>query len=300
MRETLAEIVERPRVHAQKRADRKERLGVVDGELVFGGQPFREQALKDWQTARFDREARRDKSVEHEELSPPRLTLYALSRLQPDEWVAPEDLIPLWKLACPKTRPPDPRQVCEAGFACGCLEKAVTSGHALFRLASLEEGGRVASPEDYLTVADDDEIVVDLRRVPLDALELLARMSRMAVNGRRLTAAPALLKLSHVPEKALSNPTFLWLRERHSGFARAVATIAERRGKTIVHDRLLIARVKDLGLKAQIEKAFPERDQVAPLSKEFIAFPHGLLGPIEKLMKKAGHVIKTVRTDDEL
>ena len=154
------------------------------------------------------------------------------------------------------------------------------------------------APEDYLTVANDNEVAVDLRRVPFAALELLARTSRMAVKGRHLTASPALRKISHVPENALRDPVLLWLREHHPAFGRAVAAIEERRGKTIVHEHLLIACVKDLGLKVKIEKAFPNANQVVSLSNEFIAFPEGLLPRIEKLMKKTGHVIKTVSADD--
>jgi hypothetical protein len=67
-------------------------------------------------------------------------------------------------------------------------------------------------------------------------------------------------------------------------------TFDERRGKTILHEGVTIARVSDLSLKVAIEKALGSN--VVSLKNDFIAFPRGLLGDVERVVKKSGHVVK--------
>lgn len=77
-----------------------------------------------------------------------------------------------------------------------------------------------------------------------------------------------------------------------------MATIRKREGKTIVHDNLMIAAVKDLSLRVLLEKKFSNSKQVVTLSDEFISFPLNLLPEIEKIVNKSGHAVKYVDADE--
>jgi hypothetical protein len=54
----------------------------------------------------------------------------------------------------------------------------------------------------------------------------------------------------------------------------------------------MIARVKDLSLKVQIQKLFADPKSLVLLPNDFIAFPCDQLPAIQKLVEKSGHVIK--------
>jgi len=61
-----------------------------------------------------------------------------------------------------------------------------------------------------------------------------------------------------------------------------------------------VARITDLSLRVKLQQAF-DRAGGAPstqpifLTGEYLAFPRALLGDVERVVKKAGHVIKTVK-----
>ena len=62
-------------------------------------------------------------------------------------------------------------------------------------------------------------------------------------------------------------------------------------------------RVTDLSLRVKLQQAFAGSGgasavaaQPVFLADEFVAFPRAMLGDIEKLVKKAGHIIKTVHS----
>ena len=74
--------------------------------------------------------------------------------------------------------------------------------------------------------------------------------------------------------------------------------IEQRRGKLIVHENLLVARISDLALKVMVEKRFGAPGQLVALSKQFVAFPSGMLPEIRSWMKKSGHVIKTIQSEE--
>ena len=70
-----------------------------------------------------------------------------------------------------------------------------------------------------------------------------------------------------------------------------------RWGKHLLHEDLLLAQVKDLGLKVQLQKSWLGQHIVA-LSHDFIAFPRGWASELEKFVIKAGYVVKTVKADE--
>ena len=235
------------------------------------------EALRDWQTAQFVQRTQKNRTNEPKEWSPSALAIYALSRLPPEQWVAPADLVPLWKRGFPGVEIPDPGEIFQVGFECGCFERISAQGQSLYRLAPIEDAEGTVAPNVFLDVGSKTEVAVDVRRVPFAALELLCRTSTLAIRKDGLIAAPSRIKISHAPPTMWADALFVWLRKRHPAYARAAADVEERRGKTIVHENVLVARVRDLGLKVQIEKADAGEGRVVSLSKEFIAFAREML-----------------------
>jgi hypothetical protein len=129
----------------------------------------------------------------------------------------------------------------------------------------------------------------------LEALEQLVAISdqQPAPSGRAvLLLTPNLVKLGRTGDNLESLAPADWLEKHSPEFRQAFETCRRRRGKTILHENLAVARVGDLTLKVAIERALGVHG--VPLGDEFIAFPRGLLGEVERVVAKSGHVVKEV------
>src|SRR5262249_35585274 len=129
-----------------------------------------------------------------------------------------------------------------------------------------------AALDRYLAVRGEG-VAVDLDAVPFEALETLVLMSNQRpVPGRQapLLVTANLVKLGRTADTALALPLAGWLQKNAPAFHQAFETVRERRGKTILHENLSVARVTDLSLKVALEKALGKR--IVPLGEEFLAF----------------------------
>ena len=274
------------------------RWRVTNGELIFSGKPFQVKQLDDWRLAQFAASIAYQAREQAEALQPVPLLRYAFSRLRANEWLAPEDLLAFWKMALPGPTAPAPQTVCEAGYEWGCFARVEQAGSFLYRLPQTAAAVAEAAPEEFLDAGEESAVRLDLDRVPLEALEAVATISRLKVAHEALWAEPDFFRLSQASADTLASPVFRWLRERHPAFRRTSETIDLRRGKLIVHQNLLMARVSDLSLKVMLEKKFGEPGQLVSLSREFVAFPNELLPEIKSCLKKSGHVVKSLNSDE--
>ena len=85
-----------------------------------------------------------------------------------------------------------------------------------------------------------------------------------------LLVTPNLVKLGRRPGGP-GLPLVDWLQRNSTAFRQALETLRQRRGKTIVHENLAVARVGDLALKVAIEKALGDRS--VSLGEDYLAFP---------------------------
>jgi len=270
-------------------------FAIVGGELYFDNSPFTANRLRAWLETRFDKAIETNtKGAIPVEWTPTKLAIYTLGCIPRTQWVAPDDLLPLWEFANPELEVIDPNVVCQKGFECGCLERATTKEQTLFRLALVDDIVDSPSPGDFLVEGTDRDIEVNLQRAPFAMLEVLSKIATFSIRDGSMWATPSRVKISHAASKVRDHSLFSWLLKHHASFAKAVADVKKRRGKTVIHERLLVARVTDLSLKVKLEKAFVAQDEIVAISEEYIAFPYELLPKIEKYIKKSGHVIKTV------
>ena len=295
LRGKLREISQSDATPAGAAAQRETgRWRLTDGELFFDGKPFHVKQLEAWRLAQFEASVSYKARGQNEALQPVPLLRYAFSRLRENEWLAPDDLLAFWKMALPKPTVPAPQTVCEAGYQWGCFERTEQDGSLLYRLPRLADAAAEVSPENFLDAGNPQAVRIDIDRAPAEAVERVAEVSRLKIAQGALWAAPDLLKLSHASALTLAGPVLCWLRERHPAFRSTSETIEQRRGKLIIHENLLVARVSDLSLKVMLEKKFGQPGQLVSLSREFVAFPNGLLPEIKAWLKKSGHVVKSI------
>ncbi len=153
-------------------------------------------------------------------------------------------------------------------------------------------------PEDFLSIKNDDFIEIDLSCIPLDTLERLCGTCNMSIRQGRLASQPDLVKISHASEKIKETPTFIWLQKHHQAFRKIVRAINKREGKTVIHNNLMTARIRDLSLKVLLEKKFTDTKHLVSISEEFISFPVNLLPEIQKVVSKSGHAVKFINAND--
>jgi hypothetical protein len=300
LRDKLAELL-RPGGAAANKPDRGETgcWWLENGELRLGtgSSGFRVEHLEAWQKAQFEAAVSYTNKAQPEALMPVPLLFYALSRLHEHEWLAPSELLPLWHVALPGAKAPEPQTVCEAGYDWGCIERIELDGAPLYHLPRLLDREAGTPPEGFLRTDNPQRIGIRLATVPLAALERLCEVSRLELAEGELWASPNLLKLSHAHADTLADPMLLWLREHHPAFRSTMEKIEQRRGKLIVHENLLVARVRDLALKVMLERQFGGPGKLVGLFGEFVAFPNALLPELQAWMKRSGHVIKRLDAD---
>jgi hypothetical protein len=276
------------------------RWRLENGQLLLGpgSKQFRVEQLMDWQRAQLAAAVGDSKKEGAEALPTVALLLYALSRLVGDEWLAPEGLLPLWKAGRAQSKGPEPQVVCEAAYEWGCVEKLELNGSPLYRFPRCPDREASTPPESFLETEDPRHVGLRLDRIPLAALERLCEISSLELTGLGLRAAPDLLRLSHARADTLADPMVTWLRERHPAFRGTLEKIEQRQGKLIVHENLLVARISDLALRVMLEKRFGQPGQLVALSSQFVALPKGLLPELQACVKKSGHVIKLVESQE--
>lgn len=178
----------------------------------------------------------------------------------------------------------------------GGLVKVVADGKTYYRLPEdFLEDTTSSSPEHYLQIEPDGTVALNLMTIPYTALEVLASVSNLDAHNSNLRATASLIKIGNALETFRKNNVFEWLKENASGFRTAIEMAQKRWGKQIIHEDLMIARVKDLSLKVQIENSFADPKSLVSLPNDYIAFPCELLPAIQKLVETSGHVIKKAR-----
>jgi len=313
LRQRIVAILEDPRRPAFN--DKQDYPVALDnGELLLSNRPFSVSALLGWQQTQWQRlvwsarqaqSSRADtrvqlftledmeaKKIEQKPFPP--LLNYAFSQLGDNEWVASEALSTLLRLFYYRAVPPASEAACNVGWQLGCLAKHSVQGKDYYRLvpppANTEE-----DPARFLTVSAESPLVVDLETIPYHSLEYLAKMTELKVSDSHLIALPQLIKMGRASEALWQHPLTGWLRKHATEFRKAIETIETRRGKQIIHTDLLLARVKDLSLKVELQKVFSDPGQLVLLPNDFIAFPKELLSDVQRLIGKSGYVVKTIR-----
>ena len=172
-------------------------------------------------------------------------------------------------------------QVCAAGWEWGYLARHEVDGLDYYRLPGTEAGDGV-DPQTYLSAADAEPLAVDLETVPYESLESLAQICDLRAapkEGRAdrgaassLLARPNLVKMGHAPAATWHLPLTQWLRDNVPAFREALETVAQRWGRLVLHQGLLIARVEDLSLQVQLERAFAGSESVVFLPNGYLAF----------------------------
>lgn len=277
------------------------KLGIKDGNLSIGGEQFKAKYLLDWQQACMRASVKTDtkkqgyQSYPSYDMTPVDVTLYAISQLDEHEWLPADSLAVILKIFTGDDVNHPCEQICEAGWEWGCLVKVVVDKTAYYRSPddSLEDAA-AQTPEQYLQIAPDGTVVLNLVKIPYTALEVLASVALLDIHNANLEATADIIKIGNAHMTVRKEGVFEWLRENSSGFRTAIKIAEKRWGKQIIHEDLMVAQVKDLSLKVQIEKSCTG-SQLVSLPDDYIAFPGGVLPAIQKIVGASGHVIKKAR-----
>lgn len=264
------------------------------GELQLNGEQFEAAKLSGWQQSGWKQaipNGKKSGPKDPHSKRPDEAALCILSDLADGYWADAEQLAEPLRVFCEMKI--DSGAVCEAGWEWGLLAKRQADGKTWYRLAPKQPH---VAPHQYLTANDQDGCVTaDLATIPFEALEQIVAISDQRVSPARsdaLLLMPNFVKLGRAGDKLLGSEAVEWLVQQTQPFAETYVLLGERRGKTILHENVTVARVSDLSLKVAIEKALGSN--VVALKDDFIAFPPGYVDDVRRVVKKSGHVVKEV------
>ncbi|MCG7850305.1 MAG: hypothetical protein MIO93_14185 [ANME-2 cluster archaeon] len=273
-------------------------LTIKDGNLSIGDEKFRVSRLLKWQQSCWHASVEANTEMQSDDMGLIEVTLYAFSQLKEQEWLPADRLAVMLKIFTGETADHPCEHICDVGWEWGCLIKVVADGKTYYRLPEdFLENTTSSSPEQYLQVEPDGTIVLDLMTIPYTALEVLASIAFLDVHNSNLRATASLIKIGNALMTVRKESVFAWLIKNSSDFRTAIEMAEKRWGKQIIHEHLMIARVKDLSLKVQIENSFADSQSLVSLPNDYIAFPCTFLPAIQKLVEMSGHVIKKARNE---
>jgi hypothetical protein len=277
----------------------REKLEVKDGTILLDGQPLSAARLQNWQARAWWLSLNIANSSVPASLSPTRATLKLLDNLSPDEWARPASLDPALKIYCFGGKIVPAEKILHQGWELGLFSRLKAEGSAfVYHPAPKQDstGSTVPQPDSVSGIESNpqaDSVIIDLRLISPHSLELLNALTHLAVKNNILQATPSALKLGRATLQERNSPLSLWLAKNIPAFGKALDTVNEKWGKTILHENLLIARVRDLNLRVQLERELGQNAII--LDKEFIAFPSEFRSNVEKILRKTGFVTKTVK-----
>ncbi len=272
---------------------------IASGELWLGEARFQVSQLAGLRSAlwaqRLGTKKQTSASKDSHDLQPTDAVFQLLASLKTNEWADVEQLTEFAQVF--SAQKVDCHLVCEAGWQIGALAKIEAEGKCRYRHAPAEPA---LDPSKTMKVLERDKCVaVDLSQVPFEALETLVQLSDVRLNPSGLPSlllTPNLVRIGRASDDVLASDSGQWLFQHSQVFGQAHALLISRRGKTVLHSNVLIARVTDLSLKVALEKALGE--SWISLKNDYGVFPRSALSDVQRIVKKSGHVIKEVAGND--
>ncbi|MDR3573298.1 MAG: hypothetical protein P4L50_05530 [Anaerolineaceae bacterium] len=266
---------------------------VKQGSLYLNDQIFSIVTLRDDQIRAWERNLKVFRPNVPGSLSPVEAVLKLLSS---ENWTNPKVIEPVLKIFCFGGNIPAADKFLRKGWELGLLSKLEIASIAHYRLVPAPTSNHIYPPAlDWAdTVSIPDSVKIDLQRIPLYDLEQLNILALLVIENRAMIASPSLVKLGRSSSVQRSSGFSNWLAEHVPGFGAAMEMANARWGKTILHENLLFARVRDLSLRVQLEREL--KDKILVLGDHFIAFPLESRSNVEKILKKSGFVVKTVKS----
>ncbi|MBN2387049.1 MAG: hypothetical protein JXB85_08510 [Anaerolineales bacterium] len=272
-------------------------IQVKHGSIFLNERPFSLASFRLWQLDTWQRSLKTFKPDVPASLAP---TVAALKLLDTRNWTNPRDLEAAFAIYSYGLKVPSTEKLLNRGWELGFFSRLEINRVPHYRLAPKADQGGSDSPRPAISHWADPAsrpgtVKIDLRLIPLHELELLNSLMQLEVNSGALYASPSLIKLGRATPIQRSAPLSLWLAEKVPAHAKAIETVNAKWGKTILHENLLVARVRDLNLRVQLERELGRK--LVVLNDHFVAFPQEARSEVEKVLKKTGFVVRTVRPE---
>ncbi len=270
-------------------------IHIQHGSLYLKDYPFSLATFSIWQTDAWQRALNAFKPGIPASLAPVEATLKLLAA---KTWTAPKTIEPALQIYSFGGKTPPAEKILKQGWELGLLSRLEIDSVPHYRLAPAHLPARLNSPYPAClnwadTTSNPGTVKVDLRLIPLHDLDLLNILTHLAVENGAFLASPSLVKLGRAIPAQRNTPLSHWLAENIPAFGKAIKTVDDKWGKTLLHENLLVARVHDLSLRVQLERELKEN--IVILSDDYIAFPQESRSNVEKVLKKTGFVVKTVK-----
>ncbi len=225
-------------------------------------------------------------------------TQAVLKLLNTQTWISAQTLEPALKIYCFGGQILSVEKILHEGWQMGLLVRQKIDSVQHYRLPQPASNPAVPDHSETHSIPGLDQtsrpgcLKIDLRLIPLQDLEILNATTHFELIDGVLHAFPSLLKLGRAQPQQRNSWLAHYLAENIPAFKETLETANNLWGKTLLHENLLVARVRDLSLRIQLEREL--KDKIIILNEHFIAFPNEARPLVEKILKKTGFVTKTI------
>ena len=269
-------------------------IRINDGTIVLGNEPYSLATFANWQTTAWHQ------SFPVTPRTPFSLTPTAAAQklLDTQNWIAPKSLEPALAIYAFGSKLPSSAKLLKKGWGLGLLSRLDIDSVPHYRLASLYSSAETHASYPVTlkwtdTTAKPDAVKIDLRLIPFRDLDLFNALADLDLENNELFATPSPIKLGRATPAQRNALLSLWLAKNIPAFKDSLERVNAKWGKTILHENLLFAKVRDLSLRVQLERNLKEK--LIVLNDNFIAFPKASHASVEKILKKTGFVEKVIK-----
>lgn len=260
------------------------------GNLLGNGQPFTVAQFQQVQSTTLDASVHwvAHNDQDEKDFTPANVMQDIFGYLPAGYWLSQADINSALNVYLNRKVPGE--KFCESGKQVAYLSELEIGQARYYRPA---DNSADKEPTSYLTPLNKTTLAINIAQIPLVNLEKLNQWMRFSLQDKKqLTISPSLGKMGLMPLHQLqTDPLALWLSDHLPSFKKNIQQIKQQWGRQIVHDNLLVARVKDLSLRIRLERSFADKGLMV-LADEYLAFPPALLPQVTKVVTTAGHIVK--------
>ena len=268
---------------------------VKNGTIFLNELPLSLPGLQTWQNTTWQITA---KSFSPRIKTSLESTQAILKLLNAQTWISAQALQPALKIYCFGSQILSIEKLLHEGWEMGLLVRQKIDSVQHYQLPQPATNPAIPNLSETHTIPGLDKtsrpgcLKVDLRLIPLQYLEILNATAHFELIDGVLHAFPSLLKLGRAQSPQRNSWLAHYLAENIPAFKETLETANNLWGKTLLHENLLVARVRDLSLRIQLEREL--KDKIIILNEHFIAFPNEARPLVEKILKKTGFVTKII------
>lgn len=288
------------KIYKVKPANKGTNLYIENNLLKFNSEIFKLNNLDQWRKDRLEKYIIKEykdakgymgKKAFWRKIDIVNILIDAFTRLKNNQFAPSDGINSIFKVIYGEQHGINLKNVLTKAAELGFFSKTTLDNQDYYQYKNtLEEVG--VQIEDYLTPADDNKFILSINKVPYKSLEQLACLCSFSLENKKVYIKPDFSRLVKTYNTFKDTDLFNYLKVNSPLLRTKINEIEEKHGKVLLHKNLLIAKINNFKLKANLIKSYTNSSKLLFLPNDYIVFTQEEQTNIERLVTKSGFAVK--------